>query len=317
MRSHSGTIGLLGKLPSHGDFLRLNIQGDVWKAFDGWIQEGFYHAEQRNAFQEGYVGAEGYAFCFSVPGTGKALVGYFKPSHDTIGRKYPAIVAQVMDSGISPNPIYQYDALVQAARHLLERATSERYGRDELNHAIAQLAESIDAQPSVAEDNFPGGLLWKDVFEQSGLPFDDGLKYLPFKNLVDIVFPLRNGIPAHYTLGFRFPGSKSNESRLHITTFWYTAFLQAVGQPTPEQCLFWRIGETASTHSSLLAFIQPPPAKVLVNMLPAESESDYICDMHHIGLRKKDMAAEALSASLRQVLDSPDASLAHVLQMLG
>ena len=322
MLSHSGNIGLLGKLPSHGDFIRINIQGDAWKAFDTWIQEAFYYAGEVNALQDGYIGADGYAFYFSVPGTSNALVGYLKPSQDTIGRKFPIILAASVETGmvkeeITYNPVLVYNTFVQHASELVKRATKENLGRDQLISEIETLVQHGHPKSTIDEDFSPGGISWKELSEESGLSFDDSQKYLPFKNLSEIVVPLRSGIPAHYTLGFRFPGGSSATLRVYSASFWLAAFQKALGQPMSDQCLFWRIGEADSKGSSLLAFLQPPPAKILVNMLPVESESDYICDMQHIGIKKKDLAAESLSAVLRQVLDSSESSLVEVLQQFG
>ena len=267
------------------------------------------------------MGAEGYAFYFSVPGTGKALVGYLRPSHDTIGRKYPVILASSVESRMAhsdlhDSPVIRYNTFVRDARDFVERVTGQDYNRDELNKGIEQLLQSVNLSASIPTAYSPDRISWKELSDGSGFLFEDSRKYLPFKNLKDIVFPLQNAIPSNYTLGFRFPGSNASGLRIYAASFWLAAFQKALRQPIPEQCLFWRNGEPEKDNSSLLAFLYPPPPKVIVNMLPAESESDYICDMDQIGLRKKDTASESLSDSLRKALDSSDSSLEQVIQLL-
>ena len=319
MNSRLEKIGLLGKLPSHGDFIRINVQGNVWKSFDAWIQEGFHYASEMNAFEEGYVGSDGYAFYFSAPGTGQALIGYLHPSQDSIGRKFPVIIAALIDAGNEigdwhNNPVILHHAFVQKARYLVERVMGQGYDRHLLSEEVGELLHNVHLDEATLMDHSPEKLMWKDLSERCGFLFEDPQKFLPFKNLVEIVYPLRSGVPTHYTLGFRFPGSNAVKLQMYAASFWLAAFRKAVGQPAPEQCVFWRTGEA---RSSLSVFLQPPPAKVIVNMLPAESESDYICDMDQIGLRKKDTAAESLPETLRQALDSPDANLAQILHLLS
>ena len=135
-----------------------------------------------------------------------------------------------------------------------------------------------------------------------------------FKNVEELIGPLRAGVPPQYTLGFRFPGFESKIPALYVATFWLDVFFRKLGPASVTPCLFWRIGsEVQESRSSVLVFLRPPPPRVLAHIVPHETESDNICDMEQVGLRKLDMAAAALPDVLRPLLDDREITLSELL----
>lgn len=80
-------VGLLGKAPCHGDFLRLNAADALGQAFHRWLEDGMTHVRQGG----GSLPAPVY-FHFAPRGAGRALWGALAPSTDAVGRAFPLAV---------------------------------------------------------------------------------------------------------------------------------------------------------------------------------------------------------------------------------
>ena len=71
MRLAESQIGVLGKIPAHGDFVRLNAGEDAALAFFDWVQ-GCLERLQRDGLSLENRGA---SFFFPVESAGEVLVG--------------------------------------------------------------------------------------------------------------------------------------------------------------------------------------------------------------------------------------------------
>ena len=310
-------IGLLAKIPTHGDFVRMHTTSPVWRAFDTWIQEGFFLAQQKNAFQEGYMNAEGYAFLFTPGQSDPSLVGFLQPSQDQIGRKFPVLIGMEEDTHQSSetlkfSPVH-HAAFLEKARELAQKAAAGQVGHHQLIEAIEAWTptEGIDARASY--QTYLKDTTWKRFVEGLFDRFEDPRKYLLFKNIEEILAPLASGVPPQYTLGFRFPALADSSPALFQATFWLNVFFGKLTLEDMTPCLFWRSGPVATQRTSVLIYLRPPAARELPHMLPSESESDHICDMDQMGLRHVASAGAALTPSLKQLLDDPEMTLLDLL----
>ena len=316
----SKRIGLLGKMPDQGDFVRFNATGLTWRAFDTWIQEGFYLAHQQDAFRSSYQLAEGYAFLYTPANSQQALLGYMQPSQDRIGRKFPLIIARETTLESEPHryrhtiPV-RYGQFIEQVRELAHGAATGVLNRTELLEALESVVSSPSGEGSY--ETFLNETPWRSVAESLWSQFEDPRKFLLFKNLNELVRPLKAGVPDQYALGFRFPACDSSLSPSITTAMWLDIFFRALGDPEATPSFFWRENSEKKNASSVLLFLRPPLPGVLLNMIPNESESDHICDMDQIGSSKKDQAANSLSEGIRALLESFDASVADVRSQVG
>lgn len=106
-------IGLFGKVPSQGDFLRLNVADPAAQALVAWLQEAIepvYRA--RLSLPPAPV-----RFLFRVPGAESALVGVMAASVDRVGRAFPLCGFAVLPGRALASA---YPALAAAARPFLD-----------------------------------------------------------------------------------------------------------------------------------------------------------------------------------------------------
>jgi type VI secretion system protein ImpM len=91
-------VGLFGKLPARGDFVRLGLPGSFTEPWDTWLQRALDAA--RRTMGERWLPAwlEAPVWRFSLPawvcGQG-AVLGLMIPSVDRVGRYFPLTVAAV------------------------------------------------------------------------------------------------------------------------------------------------------------------------------------------------------------------------------
>ena len=78
-----GTVGLFGKIPAKGDFIRLNAADPVCQAMDRWLQDGI--AEAKKAGDSG-AAVVPFSFVFTLPTSKNAVIGALAPSRDSAGR---------------------------------------------------------------------------------------------------------------------------------------------------------------------------------------------------------------------------------------
>jgi type VI secretion system protein ImpM len=91
----ASTPGLYGKIPSHGDFLRVNVVDPAAVEFSRWLeeaQEGMYRTQ---------AALPGLPVCFvhAVPQARTAVVGALLPSRDAVGRVFPFAAFLPVDGG--------------------------------------------------------------------------------------------------------------------------------------------------------------------------------------------------------------------------
>jgi type VI secretion system protein ImpM len=103
-----GRVGLFGKLPARGDFVRAGLPGNFVEPWDAWLQQAL--ASARASMGERWLPAflEAPVWRFSLPpgacGLG-AVLGLMMPSVDRVGRYYPLTLAVVFPPGLAaPGP---------------------------------------------------------------------------------------------------------------------------------------------------------------------------------------------------------------------
>lgn len=84
--SRTGPVGLLGKIPGEGDFVRIRAAVDIVGAFDSCLQSAIAKADG------GHFPSTALRFIFRGAEHPRALVGCITGSEDAVGRKFPLAV---------------------------------------------------------------------------------------------------------------------------------------------------------------------------------------------------------------------------------
>ncbi len=80
-------LGLFGKIPAKGDFVRHNITDDAARSFEPWVQES--NDALRGA--GGELPSHPIRAVFTPPGSAQTVLAVLVPSQDQVGRKFPIV----------------------------------------------------------------------------------------------------------------------------------------------------------------------------------------------------------------------------------
>lgn len=113
--------GCLGKLPLHGDFIRLNAAGAEVHELDHWIQEGIVQGynELDSRWDSTFDAAPAARFIYVSPRGQKTMAGLFRASVDRAGRRFPFLIYTLIDNAVISKDI---GLLALAIRPFLDRA---------------------------------------------------------------------------------------------------------------------------------------------------------------------------------------------------
>jgi type VI secretion system protein ImpM len=144
--------GAYGKIPSLGDFFRLQLGPDFIDPWDNWLQNGMLKvgAILGEDWEACYMSAPIWRFTLSPGQAGpNAVMGVMMASVDRVGRKFPLTLCLPLPSGISPVQAHFYaeDTLMQLENIALE-ALEDSYTRD-------MLATSLEGLHVLSEINIP------------------------------------------------------------------------------------------------------------------------------------------------------------------
>jgi type VI secretion system protein ImpM len=91
---------MFGKLPSAGDFLRLNVSPSVADALDAWLNASFLALEAEDPlWRESFPRAPVWRFSIDAGVAGSLpLAGVLQPSRDRVGRLFPCMGIAAMSS---------------------------------------------------------------------------------------------------------------------------------------------------------------------------------------------------------------------------
>ena len=154
-------VGLFGKLPSHGDFLRRRISDDFTGRWDSWLQQSMAASlnEAGRDWLALYLTSPAWRFvCSPHAVTQHSLVGVMVPSVDRVGRYYPlTVVCELSDwTGYLPSPaaiaVQCADWFVAVERLAVEALAAERLDFEQFDAQIADsstLLESLLTPPDV------------------------------------------------------------------------------------------------------------------------------------------------------------------------
>jgi type VI secretion system protein ImpM len=149
-------IGIQGKLPSHGDFVRRGVPAELFEPLDAWLAQAV--AESRAALGEGwleaYLEAPVWRFALAAGRCGpSAAAGVWLPSVDRVGRYFPLLLVAALPPESSPT------LLLSGARawyeQIEERAVALLEGRTGLEEVAADLSDIASPLPELAPTPLP------------------------------------------------------------------------------------------------------------------------------------------------------------------
>jgi type VI secretion system protein ImpM len=157
-------VGLFGKLPSHGDFLRRRVSDAFVGRWDGWLQQSMAASlsEAGPDWLALYLTSPAWRFvCAPQAVTQHCLAGVMVPSVDRVGRYYPlTVVGELSDwAGYLPGPaaiaVDCADWFLAVEQLAVEALASERLDFELFDAQVAdssRLLESLLVPPAVLLD---------------------------------------------------------------------------------------------------------------------------------------------------------------------
>ena len=154
-------VGLFGKLPSHGDFLRRRVSDAFMGRWDGWLQQSIAASlsEAGGDWLDLYLTSPAWRFVCGAQGvTQHCLAGVMVPSVDRVGRYYPlTVVCELSDwGGYLPSPaalaVQCADWFGAIERLVLEALATEKLDFESFDAQVADsvgLLESLLVPPAV------------------------------------------------------------------------------------------------------------------------------------------------------------------------
>jgi type VI secretion system protein ImpM len=157
-------VGLFGKLPSHGDFLRRRVSDQFVEAWDGWLRQCLSesHAALGDRWVDVYLTSPAWRFVSAARACGpSAMIGLMVPSVDRVGRFFPlTLVAELPDdvsliaASSASAPFFE-----AAERLLIETLADEHIDFDRFDQRVVDLGDALDAivlPPPVVLDSAVG-----------------------------------------------------------------------------------------------------------------------------------------------------------------
>lgn len=156
--------GLFGKMPRHGDFVRLGLPAEFVTPWDAWASRAIADARAALAPEEWearWAAAPAWRFRLAPVVCGPWLwAGVVAPSEDMVGRRFPLVVASSLVDH-DPPPETWYDAA--------EAAVAEaRAGALDAEGLLAALPPP--PLPLASDSTFDGFCLWWQAGQEVPVP---------------------------------------------------------------------------------------------------------------------------------------------------
>lgn len=147
-----------GKLPIHGDFVRVKMPGEEGATVDRWVEEGLQRAREElgRKFDATFMDSAPFRFLYFDLGSRSGVVGTCRPSRDAHGRHYPVVVGYTLSPSSEWGPDQWPLALaapLAAAESLLDEGVEDL---ESLHEGLAALEGPPD--PGAAARAWQGGL---------------------------------------------------------------------------------------------------------------------------------------------------------------
>jgi type VI secretion system protein ImpM len=143
-------VGLFGKLPNRGDFLRRRASDAFVDAWDAWLRDGL--TASREALGERwldlYLTSPLWRFVLAAGTCGPSpVIGLMAPSVDRVGRPFPLVVVASLPADVNPiaaamrsSPFFE-----RAERLMIDTLAIDEIDFDRFDEQVSALAEPLEA----------------------------------------------------------------------------------------------------------------------------------------------------------------------------
>lgn len=146
-------FGAFGKMPSLGDFFRVNVSAAFVQKWDEWLQNGILSARKDlgERWQDCYMSAPIWRFTLSAGLAGPSpVLGILMPSVDRVGRQFPLTLVRPLPMDGQPATEHfrsgkEFEALEAVALSALD----DDMTRDKLETSLSEIINT--AQDQVTE----------------------------------------------------------------------------------------------------------------------------------------------------------------------
>lgn len=329
MQSSTYETACLGKLPTHGDFVRHRASTPTMRTFDEWIRTGLHHLRQdrARAWEEAYDNAPTIRFLFSGRGqqAPNALLGVLRTSRDRTERMYPfTVTCELPKPSLSADHLaylpLQADRFYTAAEQIVQEATEGTLPYPEVTDRVEQINPTLPltSSPPAEYSRFIRQESTESFFETLFGRFGVPRKHELFKNLLDVFLPQRNRSTPRLNYGLQFPLGEDQNPLTKTACFWLDTCLRLLDHPNPELSFFWTPREISDSVSAfLLLFVgSPPHAHAVFHRLTSDEASEDLFEVSPTGSENETEARPSLPEAYGSLLENEQRSLREVLQHL-
>lgn len=303
------TVGLFGKIPAQGDFVRVNTSDPAAQSFDPWCQEALAAIQRINV----PLAADPIYFVYRAQATRNVLVGAMAPSEDRVGRQFPLTIFTVVDApSIAPRfsglPV-AYSSFLEAASLLLEQSKTLELA--DLSARLSSLPLPDATEHARADeicrrtlDNMNGRELQERIFGDLAR----GQQYYAFNTMVLACAQCRGVEPPRANIVIDCPVT------VDVDLFvWLDLARRLLRWRSAPPAFVWTENETPR----LLISLGPPPPPILSFVAKPGSDSQKLWPL----LTQRPDAIQAAKTSMqsrqRTAIDDPRAVLENLLVALS
>ncbi len=153
-------FGAFGKIPSMGDFLRVNLSAGFVQVWDDWLQNGMVGLRERfgEHWNDYYMSAPIWRFTLPAGHAGETpFCGILMASVDRVGRQYPLTLASPVGAGSAAALHLSNDVLFAKLEDTALAALEDDYDRETLMATLAELQVHVPKSASLSGAHYVGG----------------------------------------------------------------------------------------------------------------------------------------------------------------
>lgn len=314
----------LGKLPTHGDFVRHRASTPTMRAFDEWLRTGLHRVRQRRGrpWKQAFDDAPTIRFLFTERNreAPNALLGVLRPSRDRNGRTYPfCVTCELPTSSLHPDHLaylpLQADPFYTTAEHIVQEATAGTLSYREVTDRVEQINPTLPLNSSAPTEytRFTREQTLRSFLTSLPGLFEDHRTVRLFKNLLDVFLPLRDRPMPRLNYGLEFPLSEDLDLLSSVACFWLDGSFRLLDPPDTTCSFFWTPQVPDAASPFLLLFVGAPQAHAVFHRLTSEEASE---DLFKVDHPERENEAPSLPKAYGSLLENEQRSLRDVLEQL-
>lgn len=286
--SSGGEVGVFGKIPKVGDFVRAGRADESSRVLEEWLHSGVEVAHaRRTPWKPAFLAGKIYGCVFRVPLSGDRsglLAGVIKPSQDSVGRAFPLVIHRSLPPECPPHllPLVLGDFLDNAAQLAFD--TTLLSSQAELAARTMQVGAPLGDINEAARQydwwtrNTALPDLWSSIYGSASVAEPSTL----LGCLSEIVAPFAGRGPSTTPLSLRVP---LGHGGVAAACFWLDLVRCSMRWRAHVPTFFWFFD--GRSGDLLVQLGRTPPASLLELWSP-DPKSDVVCDYSHASWQPSD-----------------------------